>query len=380
MDFYEELGLKRTASLQEIRQAYKVLARLVHPDGKEDEQVREMAQRQMQRLNEILAILTDERARRYYDATLMGAAIESSHLTPARPPESLSGNVTVRTLRSERRRQPWGGRLRNWASQLPGWAQATVRHSYWIALAMVFAILGVWYLAEDSKNPSHAGSVPEVTGSSPDLPQTARAASAKGARGTNRNPLTESAASSGQSAANAETAAVPPLPIQAPEPATAPETTVETAPEHLSEAALIEPSNSQPIVTAAAQTVPHPAFAGNWLYAPDPAETVAAGTYPATYVELLLAENQGQLSGKYRAHYRIADRAVSPELSFQIQGPTSGGRSAHLRWTSEDGAKGEMEMSLTGPNLMSVSWWSTSLGRYTAVASGTAKLVRQRVR
>jgi hypothetical protein len=148
----------------------------------------------------------------------------------------------------------------------------------------------------------------------------------------------------------------------------------------MSEAALIEPSNSKPISTATEQTVPHPAFAGNWLYAPDPAETAAPGTYPATYVELLLAENQGQLSGKYRAHYRIADRAVSPELSFQIQGPISGGGSAHLRWTSEDGAKGEMEMSLTGPNLMSVSWWSTSLGRYTTVASGTAKLVRQRVR
>jgi len=379
MDFYQELGLKRTASLQEIRQAYKVLARLVHPDGKEDQQVREMAQRQMQRLNEILAILTDERARHYYDATIMGAAVESSHLTPARPRESLPGSGSVRKLRSERRRQPWGGRLRNWASELPGWAQTAVRHSYWIALAMVFAILGVWYLAEDSKNPSHAGSVPEATGSSPDLPHPARAGSAKRA-GANRNPLTESAAAPGQSTADAEAAAVPPSPIQAPEAATALETTVETAPERMSEAALIEPSNSKPISTATEQTVPHPAFAGNWLYAPDPAETAAPGTYPATYVELLLAENQGQLSGKYRAHYRIADRAVSPELSFQIQGPISGGGSAHLRWTSEDGAKGEMEMSLTGPNLMSVSWWSTSLGRYTTVASGTAKLVRQRVR
>jgi hypothetical protein len=132
---------------------------------------------------------------------------------------------------------------------------------------------------------------------------------------------------------------------------------------------------------APVQPVPQPpAFAGNWLYVPDPAEKIPPGTYPATYIELLLAENHGRLAGTYRAHYRIADRAVSPEVAFEIVGPNPAEKAAHLRWTSKDGANGEIDMSLEGQNGMSLSWWTTELGRHTAVASGTAKLVRQRVR
>src|SRR5258708_22866354 len=59
MTYYEELGLTESASVEEIRRAYKSLARLLHPDHQAEEQLRKAAELQMMRLNEILAMLTD---------------------------------------------------------------------------------------------------------------------------------------------------------------------------------------------------------------------------------------------------------------------------------------------------------------------------------
>ena len=37
MNFYEELGVARSASIAEIQQAYKALVRILHPDQQQDE-------------------------------------------------------------------------------------------------------------------------------------------------------------------------------------------------------------------------------------------------------------------------------------------------------------------------------------------------------
>ncbi len=73
MNYYEEFGVISTASTEEIRQAYRLLARLLHPDAQLDPEMRAAAERQMRRVNEIRAVLTDPRRRREYDKSLRAA-------------------------------------------------------------------------------------------------------------------------------------------------------------------------------------------------------------------------------------------------------------------------------------------------------------------
>src|SRR5579863_6355784 len=86
MNYYEELGLTESASVEEIRQAYKSLARLLHPDHQCNDQLRKVAGLQMMRLNEILAVLTDRRGREKYDASIREAV--------ATTPPCLAGQET----------------------------------------------------------------------------------------------------------------------------------------------------------------------------------------------------------------------------------------------------------------------------------------------
>lgn len=359
MDYYEELGLKRTASGQEIRQAYKVMARLVHPDGQADQQVQAMAQRQMQRLNEILAILTNEQSRREYDAGLGGAAAVAIVTPPVRP------------VRWGKRPKAWEAEAESWTARLPVWAQVAVRNGFWISLALVLVCVGVWYIEQDTGNSAHAGSTQEMRPAAAERPRATQAEAKREAAPAERRNDEESTAVSAEDA-TAATASTAPLPVVTTEPPVG---------KSAAESAVMEPAVSTAAAPAKQEAPAEMAgFAGNWLFVPDPAETIAPGSYPATYVELLLAEDRGQLMGRYRAHYRVADRAVSPEVSFQVQGVRPGGKSAHLQWSSLDGARGEVDMALVGPNLMTLSWWSTELGRHATLASGTAKLVRQRAR
>jgi curved DNA-binding protein len=63
-DFYEVLGVPRTATQEEIRKAYKKLARKYHPDVKPDDPD---AQTKFAEITEANEVLSDEEKRRKYD-------------------------------------------------------------------------------------------------------------------------------------------------------------------------------------------------------------------------------------------------------------------------------------------------------------------------
>ena len=136
MNRFEELGVARSATSTEIRQAYKNLVRLIHPDRCGDDELRRLAELQMRRLNETADILLDPVRRKRYEA-------EIDH-----------------RLRND---QPAVVLQRAYAA---GQREANIRISAWCLLAgMVVASL-FWFLRENdsTRNPALA---PEAQVSQP---------------------------------------------------------------------------------------------------------------------------------------------------------------------------------------------------------------------
>lgn len=64
IDYYEVLGVKKTATPEEIKKAYRKLARKYHPDINPDD---ENAKLKFQQINEAQEVLTDPEKRKQYD-------------------------------------------------------------------------------------------------------------------------------------------------------------------------------------------------------------------------------------------------------------------------------------------------------------------------
>ena len=114
MNYYEELGIDRDATISEIREAYKLAARLLHPDLQQDQRLKELADREMKRLGGVVAVLVDPRARARYNAELGDGAC-------LMPPVPLAR----------------AGR--------PEFLQTVVRHWFWVLLGSTTIGMGTWY-------------------------------------------------------------------------------------------------------------------------------------------------------------------------------------------------------------------------------------------
>jgi hypothetical protein len=317
MNYYEEFGIPRDASAAKIRQAYKVLARVLHPDAHPDEALKAMAERQMKRLNATLDVLLDPDKRRAYDASLS----EADHGRRLPPAEVGGGSVDTRRyqrlcwrLRVMRERAVLAAGATR-AGRWPGLMHAAREHWFWILTGLMMAGTGVWYVAaKDSAvvamAPAEAASQSENRGSDSHFSSPARKA--------------ESVPETG--GAGAET------------------------------------------------------WTGSWFNVTQPEDAADASPNSPSYIELRLVEEHGNLTGDYRAQYKIPNQALPSEVSFRAEGRAPSGNSAKLVWASDDGAKGEVELTLRSPEVMKVTWRTTALGPRTALTSGGATLIRQRVR
>ncbi len=350
MNYYEEFGLEPGASSEEVRQAYRTLVRLLHPDTQADARLRAMAERQMKRLNEILATLTDPQRRREYDHTLRMPALRSGmEPRPVRKGESLRGLANAVVIPPAKQ---------------PDWRQAATRHWFHVLIGLAWLATAIgWYAIPRAQPPAAvpaAAVEPEAAPpqAAPARPRPSRPRPARRARRAESKP--KQAAPTVAAPAHADTAAYSAISLPPPEP-------------------LVEPAKAWaelPVAGLAAKPAGSP-FTGSWLYAPQSKQQSVPGRYRAVYIECLLREEAGEIVGTYRAKYKIPDQAISPEVAFRVRGAPPTGNSGRVVWTASDGASGMLELTLHSPGAMGVVWWTTTAGRRPTLSSGEAVLIRQ---
>ena len=133
-----------------------------------------------------------------------------------------------------------------------------------------------------------------------------------------------------------------------------------------------------PPIAAAAVAIPSPApagLAGEWLYVPS-VRAKDDGLYPPEYIELRVTEEDGVVSGRYRARYRVADQAISPNVTFHFRG-RAGADGGSLPWTGTSGAHGKLTLRRLSNGALEVTWVADQLGAELGLVSGTATLVRR---
>jgi curved DNA-binding protein CbpA len=349
--FYDELGVAPGASPEEIRNAFRLFVRLLHPDQQTDPQLREIAEQQMRKLNRVYAVLSDPESRRSYDEVLDAGFS---------PPVILDSSFSP-----ERRR--------------------LFARLAWTAAIVLSAGLLVW-LAYDSTpggpnrasdlNPVSAAS-PAPVAASPDKPAADRVSEASrisqlrsdlkaaiverdaAIRELNKLRGTSQASPSGGSW---------PLEGTDPKPALT-MTELPTAP------------RLPVLANAGLPRIEHPAiqrFSGFWFYAPPPdgQTNKNKSLYLPEYIEATITEENGMMHGRYRSRFVIADRAISPDVNFTFGG-TPSGTQCTCQWTGAGGARGELTLKLTSENAMRVDWIASDLGSQQGLASGTAVLTRR---
>jgi curved DNA-binding protein CbpA len=350
MNYYEEFGLQPQATAAEIRQAYRSLARLLHPDTQPDDQLRAVAQRQMVRLNEVAETLLDPGRRAAYDRSLRGTGVQ----------------------------------LQKWApdsifEHRPPWLQLAVQHWHWTLMGLVTLGLAGWFVAAPRSGvplETTAAAIAPPAADAPSSPASQRSLRAEPVAAS-EPPVEESAPPSSQEVALAAPAATRPTRHAAPSPPPPlPPAASTQTPFAVSALPAVESLAPAP----AAIPAPNPTYKGMWLYSPKLEGQEVEGTYRPAFIELRLDESDGLLSGVYRARYQVPDQAIPPEVLFNIRGATPASGPIHLGWTAADGAKGEIEIALRSPALMRVRWWTTAFGRLPGLASGEALLVKELTR
>ncbi len=310
MDYYEEFGIPRSAAPDEIRQAHRSLARLLHPDQFQDPGLKRLAENQMKRANEIFAVLSDPLRRRQYDQ-------------PVKQPH-------------------YCARYR----ELAGWCAAALVAIAWVCSAQLFP-------PAPAINASlTVPAVPELTGTSPSQPakQVEKRRPARAAR---------------------KLAALHP-------------TASERRAPDIEEPPPIIAAVVGPVIAPPGDGPPQPAppvskpkgLAGRWFYLRPHIAPAVKELYPPEYIEAAISEDSGTLRGRYRARYKVADRAISPDVTFQFEGPASGD-SAALPWTGGGGTHGEVRLRRISPDTLEVKWFATEMGKHLGLVSGAAVLVRR---
>lgn len=382
MNYYEELGVRRSASIAEIRQAYKALVRVLHPDQQQEENLRRLSELQLRRLNDMLQVLSDPLQRRQYDLSLDG-------LLPVRMQPELPQKVSLPELRGV-------------------WLHFKAGAFVWMLIAAIAIGTGIFWMRspepaysesmrlskEKPVEPVRKASPPAEISDKSHLVQEPAESAATVSRDPMGTPSKESsnpdrsgrAENLQQRASVVPTADVPTPGYYEQEvalatarndkaPASPVKPNLESAASPITVlSTVVEPVEPLPGLSPAIPRKHEYSMSGKWLYVARQDDT-KKGLYPPEYIEMRVTRSAGLLKGRYHALYKINDRPLSSEVNFQFEGRQAV-PVAVLPWFSSNGSRGELRLKRISDDSLEVNWITTTFGNTNALASGTAVLYR----
>ncbi len=347
LTYYDELGLPRSASVEEIRESYRQLARLLHPDKLQQDRQRQIAECQMKRLNCVYQILSDPLRRAQYDETLGASPVAAFLQGVEIPAERVFAKMK---------------------------AFCRPQHAVWIAAGVMIVAAALWAISLREIRPTEYRDlkVPSQPVSEPAPP-------------LDRNPARGSRAPVSRYAAEAVN-----LRRQLEQSLAETDSAWKQIAGLRRQLAELEKRipGSEPVVAAQPELSPMPWFeiptlqpppaslAGNWHYLKTKPNQQGRDLYPPEFIEAVILEDDGALQGRYRARYKVADRAISPDVVFHFGGARQNG-SASLSWLGAGGARGEVRLKLLSENALEIAWVARDLGKTQGLGSGIAVLVRR---
>ena len=348
--YYEELGLTSDASPEQIRESFRALVRLLHPDQQTDSQLKDIAETQMRKLNRIYGVLSDPEKRRHYDDDL-----EEDYGPPAIAGPQFQPALTKILTRAA-----------------------------WLVAILAGVGLVIWLTSDNTP-------APQASTAEQNLPAAAAPVSA--ARPVSRGDQAMviaglradlKALTIERDAAIHELARLRGSQPATPSPGSARNESAELRPPAITMTEL--PSAAKlPVVLASNSGLPRMEIpsarklAGFWFYAKPPLgqRNKNQALYPPQFIEVTINEDAGMVYGRLRARYDIADRPISPDVTFTFNGPSIPGPTASYAWTGSAGAKGDLTFKFISENSVKFDWMATDLGSQLGLEGGTAVLTRR---
>jgi curved DNA-binding protein CbpA len=348
--YYEELGVENTASADEIRDAFRILVRLLHPDQQSDPQLKEMAERQMRKLNRIYSVLSDGPRRAAYDQSL-----NSPRGAPIIVFSGSDGALKKLLVR--------GGAVAGlvFGAFLLIWFAANSNNSEVRGQEVRGGSAGK---AGDSSE-SDAGEQISRLRDQLRATETERDSALEQLGRMARKPTDQASSAKGRPTKSTETT----------------ELAAATAMTELPSATTKLPAPSAATVTlpvANESAVAAAQFAGLWVYSRTAGSASPGGKsqYPPEFIEVTVTERNGALHGQYHSRYQVLDHAISPDVDFVFNG-TPTGSALTCAWQGPGGARGRMTLKLLPTSAVEIAWNATELGSRQWLINGNATLVKK---